>query len=267
MLFAQVVYNDLYELAKFQPEGWPDIVPAFKFYIDSEFCKPIKAILKGKIVGLGACILFDDTAWLAHIIVLPECRNKGIGFEIVDKLVQYIKLKPINSILLIATESGMPVYLKAGFRITSEYQFYKREKPWTKMQAHGNIFPYHNKYRRDVLELDRRVSGEDRGHLIQGQLSGAYVCLQQDIVTGLYIPDLGEGPIIADNREAGFEFMKMKYSSVDKAVLPIDNLAGNHFLLQNGFSLTGTKGTRMILGNEVPWFPEKIYSRISGNFG
>ena len=54
---------------------------------------------------------------------------------------------------------------------------------------------------------------------------------------------------------------------MDKAVIPAENKAGIEFLKQNGFVESQTKGTRMILGNEVPWFPKKIYSRIGGNFG
>ncbi|MCK5463227.1 MAG: hypothetical protein KAI95_09430 [Bacteroidales bacterium] len=61
--------------------------------------------------------------------------------------------------------------------------------------------------------------------------------------------------------------MKIKYSKVDKAVLPGENHPGTNFLRQNGFTLSDTKGTRMILGQEIDWKPEHIYSRIGGNFG
>ena len=61
--------------------------------------------------------------------------------------------------------------------------------------------------------------------------------------------------------------MNLKYASEDKAVLPSDNAVAIHYLKHNGFIETGKKGTRMILGNELPWQPQMIYSRIGGNLG
>ena len=81
------------------------------------------------------------------------------------------------------------------------------------------------------------------------------------------MPDLGEGLILASDTSAGLELMKIKYSKVDKAVLPGENHFGTNFLGENGFTLSDTKGTRMILGQEINWKPEHIYSRIGGNFG
>jgi len=61
--------------------------------------------------------------------------------------------------------------------------------------------------------------------------------------------------------------MKVKYASADKAVLPPDNLHGINFLKQHGFKITDTRGTRMILGKDINWQPEKVFSRIGGNYG
>ena len=81
------------------------------------------------------------------------------------------------------------------------------------------------------------------------------------------MPGLGEGLIYASTAEAGLELIKIKYSKVNRAVLPGENPSGTNFLRQNGFTLSDTKGTRMILGQEIDWKPEHIYSRIGGNFG
>ena len=93
------------------------------------------------------------------------------------------------------------------------------------------------------------------------------VYLDEDKVMGYYIPDLKEGMIVADTKEAGIALMKIKYSTTDKAVLPSDNLTGMNFLQQNGFMETERKGVRMILGKDIHWKPSAIYSRIGGNLG
>jgi hypothetical protein len=82
-----------------------------------------------------------------------------------------------------------------------------------------------------------------------------------------YLPNLGEGAIYADSAEAGIELMKLKYSTVDKAVIPAENNIGVEFLQQNGFIKTDSIGKRMILGKDIDWKPECFYSRIGGNYG
>lgn len=267
MDFAQVVYSDLYEIRRFQPDGWPDIVPWFKFYIDSEFCMPIKAMINNKIAGIGTCIFYSDTAWLAHIIVSPENRNKGIGFKIVQKLLEFKKLRPINSVLLIATELGLPVYLKAGFLEVAEYWVYKKEKPMVKYPKSPDIVAFKDKYRKMVFDLDSHITGEDRRMILSDHLSDSMICLHNNKVKGLYVPGFGEGLIVATNENAGIELMKLKYAKIDKAVLPSDNTNAIEFLDQNGFVKSPYFAIRMIFGDDLKWSPEKIYSRIGGNFG
>ncbi|WP_041620190.1 hypothetical protein [Paludibacter propionicigenes] len=75
-----------------------------------------------------------------------------------------------------------------------------------------------------------------------------------------------EGLIFAINDEAGLELMKLKYSRTDKAVLPSENIGGREFLLNNGF-VEASIGTRMIMGKDIDYKLDRMYSRIGGNFG
>jgi GNAT superfamily N-acetyltransferase len=267
MKFRNITYNDLAEIGKLQPEGWSDIVPSFEYYIRKEFCFPIKAKFENKIVGVGNLVVFGNTAWLAHIIVDPEFRNRGLGFQITEKLVTEVHNKSIKTCLLIATELGLPVYKKLGFRIVTDYQFFKRVNSWRGFQLSSNIFPYENNLESKIYEIDERISGENRKSLLADYIENTLVYCKDNSVTGFYMPGLGEGIILADTKEAGIELMKIKYSKVDKAVLPVENHIGTDFLTQNGFTLSDIRGTRMILGNEIAWMAKKIFSRIGGNYG
>jgi GNAT superfamily N-acetyltransferase len=267
MELEAVCYNDFDEIKSFQPDGWDDIVPKFKYYVDSQFCFPVKAVENRKIVGIGASILLDGTAWLAHIIVSPEHRNKGIGYKIVEMLLNHHDRTKISTILLIATQLGFPVYEKIGFRTVTEYLFFKRDFPWKNEPASRNIIKLEKRSFQEIYTLEKKVTGEDRSPLFGPHLENTLVYLQHGEVAGFYIPDLCEGPIIAETDEAGLALMQFKYAKTDKAVIPSDNISGIDFLLQNGFALSSTKGTRMVMGKELQWFPKKIFSRISGNFG
>ena len=267
MQFGEITYDDLDEIKNLQPEGWNDIVPEYEYYVRKEYCFPIKAILDNNIVGVGTLIVINKAAWLAHIIVDNNSRNRGIGFKITEKLINEGKSRSLKSYLLIATELGFPVYKKAGFRIISEYQFFKRDKPWNDFKLSPNILPYEDGLDSEIYELDEKISGQNRRSLLVDYLKNVFVYIQNSSLLGFYMPDLGEGLILASTTEAGIELMKVKYSSVDKAVLPGENLAGINFLKQNGFALTETKGTRMILGQDIVWRPHQVFSRIGGNFG
>jgi N-acetylglutamate synthase-like GNAT family acetyltransferase len=121
MQFDKITYYDLEQIGDLQPEGWRDIKEEFLRYVKNDFCNPVKVSLDNKIIGLGTSILFRNTAWMAHVIVGKEYRNQGIGSQIIDNLLTDLKSKSIESVLLIATELGEPVYKKAGFRPVTDY--------------------------------------------------------------------------------------------------------------------------------------------------
>jgi GNAT superfamily N-acetyltransferase len=266
MQLEPLTYDDLDEIRNLQPDGWPDIIPDFVFYIQSAFCFPVKAILNRKIVGIGASIIHEKTSWLAHIIVDVNSRNKGIGRQIVDHLLESHK-NAVETYSLIATEMGKPVYVRAGFRDVTEYFFFKRETPGNHFPISSSVHLCKKEYHESIFTLDQKISGENRKSLLKDYLDSSVVYLENNEVLGCYMPGLKEGLIIADTVAAGLELMKVKYAKIDKAVLPSDNIEGIHFLEQNGFYKIERVGTRMVLGKDIQWSPEKIYSRIGGNLG
>lgn len=146
MQFQSIQFSDLDEIKRFQPEGWADIIPDFEFYIRSDYCYPVKTKIGDKITGVGALIVFENTAWLAHIIVDPDYRKQGIGFQIVEELLNELKYRSINSWLLLATELGQSVYSKAGFRVVTEYAYFKRDLPWVAKPVSKNVVGFREEY-------------------------------------------------------------------------------------------------------------------------
>ena len=260
-------FNDIDNIGHLQPEGWPDIVPDFEFYLKSTFCYPIKIQMDNRIVGVGTSIVFKNSSWIAHIIVDFDYRNRGIGKRIVDELLENNKKHSISTCSLIATDLGKLVYVKAGFKELTAYKFLKRESEIGDLQFDENIVGFQERFRKDIYQLDKYISGEDRENLISYYLLTSKIYVTNNKVCGYYIPDLKEGLIYADDEQAGIELMKLKYSQKDKAVIPSNNLVGLDFLYKIGFVDTGKTATRMFLGDELDWKPMNIYSRIGGNFG
>jgi GNAT superfamily N-acetyltransferase len=267
MQIEPVSKDDLEKIHHLQPEGWSDIGPDISFYVTSGFCNPVKMQDGESIAGIGASIQFQRTAWLAHIIVDAGYRNKGIGFQIVSRLLKDLERSGIDTCLLTATELGQPVYTRAGFRNVGEYVFLNRENPWEKVPVSPHLVDFSEGFRSNIYKMDMQATGEHRELMLAPFLAKAKLYIRDNRMMGYLVPGLREGLIIAENDEAGLALMNVKFAVADKAALPAENKAGIDFLLKRGFAYTGKKGTRMILGKDIPWKPEMIYSRIGGNVG
>jgi GNAT superfamily N-acetyltransferase len=258
--------EDLPVLNELRPPDWHDITPNFEYYLSKSFCFPLKTVSAGRVVGIGAAILFLRTGWLAHIIVHPEYRGKGVGGEIVSSLLKLMQQQECQTMSLIATDMGYPVYKKAGFREDTEYLFYKREHEAPLISAHETIIGYIPQFERAVLDLDREISGEDRRDVIVGKLEGSFLCILDGEVAGCYLPDLGEGLIIARCREAGLALLQKKVAASNRVVFPAKNESAAAFLAQSGFQET-LRCKRMVYGAKLAWKPDGLFGRIAGNMG
>jgi N-acetylglutamate synthase-like GNAT family acetyltransferase len=256
--------SDLHDVRALQPEGWGDIMPHIEFYIQSPFCYPIKVVVDNKLIGIGTTIIHTDTAWLAHIIVSVENRNQGIGKLITESLLQSALTQGCTTVFLIATALGAPVYSKSGFQTEGEYVFLKELNVPSGFEK--DTRSYSNHHKKEILEFDRRVSGEDRSKILQSHLKNAHIVLSQNRIEGYYLPSLGEGLIIADNFDAGIALLQRRIVVEQRVVLPAENKPAIAYLLQHG-AKEFLRGTRMWYGQKKSWNPSKIYSRIGGNLG
>lgn len=80
------------------------------------------------------------------------------------------------------------------------------------------------------------------------------------------MPTLGEGLILAKNRNAGLELMKLRAATSKKFCIPIENTDGLEILKDFGCPEIRT-ASRMIYGKKISWDGSKIYNRIGGNLG
>lgn len=266
MEITAVLKNDVPMLSPLQPEGWVDIRPVFGFYIDSSFCFPIKVVMDQRIVGLGAAIIHNDVAWLAHIIVHPDYRCRGIGLQIVRNLTEITKDNGCSTTYLIATELGEPVYKKVGFITETAYFVYDCIAAQKDQVISDQINRYKDKYREQLQSLDRKISGEDRMMHLEEHLFCGRVYLCNDRMEGYYLPTLGEGLIIAGTDKAGIELLKLHLQHNNRVVIPQENYTAHRFLEETGVGeVKAIK--RMRLGEERKVLFANIYNRIGGNVG
>jgi len=257
---------DLPFLTLLQPEGWPDIVPVYTFYNTSFFCFPIKITIANELVGVGTTIMHKDVAWLAHIIVHTDYRNRGVGKIITKSLIDAIDTRVCKIIYLIATSLGEPIYEKIGFVTETEYLFYKDVPLTTNYISSSYILPYNQTYYTQIKRMDQKVSGEDRMFHFEQYLSNAYVYVANNSVEGYYIPDFHEGLIVSNSSKAGIELMTKRFMNKDNAVFPINNIEAIAYMRIQGLEPFKI-AKRMRLGEMKTVEYSKIFNRIAGSIG
>ena len=267
MEFLPLGPDDLSFIPSLQPEGWQDILPAITFYTQSEFCFPVKAKLSGNTVGIGCGIQQDTIGWVAHIIVHPDHRKKGVGEAITRTVMDQLRARGCKTLNLIATQMGEPIYTKIGFHKDVDYLFFKGlEKSSSNEPSNIQIRAYHAKLLSAITELDYEASGEHRMLLLQPHLASADLFIENDKLNGYYLPTLGDCLIIASTAQAGIALMALRLHEKDHACFPADNTVAKKLLYDQGYQEYRI-AKRMTFGEPLAWKPGMMFNRIAGNLG
>ncbi len=215
---------------------------------------------------MGTAIIHEDVAWLAHIIVHSEKRNRGYGKAITEYLIKKSPAKDCRSINLVATDLGAPVYEKLGFITETEYVFFKDVDTVKNIPLPGFFEQIQSKHHQQIAKLDHLASGENRFIHLQEHFETGYVYLNNNTLEGFYLPSFGDGLIISQNEKSGLELMKYRLQNKNHAVFPVNNKIALEFIQELGIT-ENRRAKRMWLKQKTGWKPEYIYNRIGGNLG
>lgn len=265
LIFEPIQLSDIPSIQKLQPKQWGDITPAINWYLTLNYCYFIKATVNSEIIGCGAALVHENCVWLASIIVDEQHRNKGYGAAITQHLIEFAETKT-NTILLIGTKLGVPVYKKLGFIEDEQYLFFKANT--IALESNQAIVPFESWMEEDILKLDFETTGERRSHLILPKISSGFAYLKENHLLGFTIPSLGEGYTNAIDLKAGIALMNLRFETLRKACLPISNKLGIAHLIQQGFEIdTSLNGVKMYKGKPISWKPKQQFGRVGGNLG
>ncbi len=266
MIIQELKNQDIDKLNLLQPPDWDDIRPYFYYYSSSSFCDPIKITDSNRVVAVGTIIKHLDTAWLAHLIVHSEYRNQGLGKMLTKALVNRADPGIFSTLYLDATDMGYPVYKKAGFEIEMDYMHLDGNLINLNLKNPASVIPFDEKFRNEVMDLDKITSGENREIIFRDHLKSSLLYLSDAKVRGAYFPGFFDRYIMADLPEAGTELMKLRMRVKNTTKLPVKNQAGIDFLLEHNYKEV-RRSKRMILGVKRDWKAENNFNRISGGLG
>jgi GNAT superfamily N-acetyltransferase len=257
----------LSQLEQLPPQEWQS--NAYELFLYNEWQPwfyPYQVIIENKLVGFGMFFLFEEKAWLGWILVHKKFRNQGIGTAISKQLIEQATEKGAKNFLLTATELGKPIYEKLGFKTTSYYRFFNPPELYKPRYDRSGIRAATKNDLEMIFQLDFEATGEKRTKMIESYLEDCMVIYSEEI-DGFYMPNLGNGSIVARDKYSGQELLNFRLKRNKKPiVVPDQNTDVIEYLLQNGFT-EGYKIPRMALGSEPTWNPKMIFSRAAGYCG
>jgi predicted N-acetyltransferase YhbS len=222
----------------------------------------------GAIVGTGACAGFGPTGWLGGIVVAEQARGRGLGRELTEAAIA--ALGPRETVLLIASALGQPLYERLGFVGDGRYRVFMTPAdaaPAPAPVAVAGVRPLTPADRAAVLALDAWVTGEDRTLAVDAGLRGAVGIDGADGLAGVALrPPWAARPILARDPAAGAALLAAVLEPGVRFAAPEANTAAVAALLAHGCEERAAV-LRMRRGAPVTWRPEALWSVFSLFFG
>jgi GNAT superfamily N-acetyltransferase len=168
------------------------------------------AELEGEPVGTVTNCVFGSIGWIAMLLVDQRVRGRGIGTRLMEHALAYLDGRGACTARLDATPRGRPIYEKLGF--VAEYELTRLEGVAAGGGSHDRVAALPPDRLDAVIALDRRVTGTDRGRLIERLVGerpeATWIFTRGDEIAGYLTVRAGSnatqiGPGVALSDEAG----------------------------------------------------------------
>jgi N-acetylglutamate synthase-like GNAT family acetyltransferase len=248
-----------------------ELVNFWKLFIDGKICYFTIVKYNGKTVGCGAVVPYHSLAWIAWMAVDPIFQRKGIGNEIMKNLMDYTKKSGLKTLRLDATNIGMKLYSKFGFRKEYRvlwYEFKFRNHPKNIKELEISLS---NNIPGWCLKLDKEAFGDDRSKLLKLLLSnGGKIIMVENKGYGILWKNR-IGPVVANDVEIAKNIVRYaSKNDAERIYVPLYRDMPGKFLSdlkeKKRDSLL-TCCTRMIYGDVINEDTKKVYASFTAGTG
>lgn len=131
--------------------------------------------------GTAAAVRYGTRfGWIGMVLVSPDFRRRGIATRLVDRCIEYLRDRGVETVKLDATPAGREVYLRLGFRDEWGLARFEGMAPaaWEKpdfgelSRAADRIEPMQEGDLEEVVAYDAPRFGADRSRVLAGFLKG-----------------------------------------------------------------------------------------------
>ena len=254
---------------------WGDRRSWFTFAAAHPQCDPVVAVEDGgAIVGTGVGTVNGPVGWVGTIFVAPERRRRGLGRALTEHICSELEAAGCRTLVLVATDAGRPVYERMGFEIVDRYVALERTASGGERAVSG-IRPLSPGDAVEVAELDARVTGEDRAHLIGAfaRVPGGLV-LRDDrgsLRASLMRAPWGGGATIAADPDDALAILDARLAAGGeghrvRAGILASNERGLRLLERGGWH-EAWRAPRLHRGEPLAWEPDAIWGQLNHALG
>jgi len=218
----------------------------------------------GEAVGVSSCLALQGTGWIGGVAVAPHRSRQGIGSELTEAAIRWLRDRRVRILQLLATEKARGLYERLGFTAETEYAVLRVPDDFHLQTDPTAIRPATQADARAILDLDRTASGEDRSRLLlRVWPRDCWVVDSDGEIQGFHARSRWEigGATVANNTRAGLALLcralrvqpNIRYTSIPRA-----NPGALNLLRAQGFEEVN-QATRMRLGPPLSWIPSNIF--------
>lgn len=191
-----------------------------------DLSRGVVALHGDDVVGTAMATLFgEDTATINTIIVEKSLQGRGLGRRLLEEVMAIAAGRELR---LVATESGLPLYKKFGFRITSG--IHQHQGIVVNLPAVGSRGEWEENPEMDVLRtIDLQACGMDRSRLLEMLIDVGKVAVVRDHgrIRGFAIlRDFGRGkvagPVVCDDLGTAKTLLAFVFASQPETFMRVD---------------------------------------------
>ena len=251
-----------FALAQTAREGWQATAEQFELALmhDADGC--FLAESAGAPVSMITTTCYAVSAWIGHLIVVPDYRRRGLGERMIAYALDYLAGRGYSTVRLEADPMGVGIYRRLGFQQQFRSLRFRCDPPHNPiLTGSGNVLPCQGG--QQLAALDRHAFGDDRqsqlaglvakaratfAYQSQGEIQGYAVAFPS--VVGVHL-----GPWIARNREVAASLIDRVLTEFAETSIvvgvPETNPDAVELLKDRGFRETESS-LRMIRGGPAP---------------
>ena len=249
----------LHHYLSLQPDGW------------------LVAEENGRIAGIGGAVDYGPFAWVGMMAVLPEMQGQGIGYKLLERILEWLDARRCPLVRLDATPAGQRLYPKLGFAEAGRTQQYAHSAQPSIDYDSSRVRPMERSELEEVVEFDEVIFGARREKLLrlfwetyvgrsfvsrdrQGRVSGYLFAQKQRI-----------GPWLAMTAEAGKVLLgaagALRYDGGPRIIVPEENKAAGPLLKEAGYALRSTHSHMMRGNGTLPGMRRHVWGQASYALG
>lgn len=148
-------------------EGWGIPPRDFQRILQLDPRGSFVAVESGGRVGLTTTTSYRRRiAWIGNVVVQNKHRGKHIGERLIQHAIRYLNQSRVRRIALYCFKENVPFYRRLGFVSGARFARLRLDRPSTHVGTDDS--PVNGQLgESELLEMDRRAFGADRGQLIR----------------------------------------------------------------------------------------------------